>query len=51
MMKKYLLEERGILLFEIDSILRWDKVTLTWFQHKVWLFIRWIVVRMTDIIY
>lgn len=48
---KYLLSERRLMLIEIDSILRWDKVTLTWLQNKAWIFIRWLIIYLTDIDY
>jgi hypothetical protein len=40
-------DERQILLFIIDSILRWDKRDLTWTEHRLWLLVRWLVVRLT----
>ncbi len=45
---KYLSEERKTLLFEIDSIMRWDKLNLNWLEMKIWSIIRKIVVFLTN---
>jgi hypothetical protein len=46
---KYLEEERKAILFEIDSILRWDKINLSWWRIVAWQFIRWSVIKLTNI--
>jgi len=45
---KILEDEKKVIIGEIDSIRRFDKVSLTWWQMKAWGFIRWAVIRLID---